>query len=250
MNANHPYFELEPREVWRHFAALNEIARPSGYEAGARTYVQRVAQEAGATWKTDARGNIVVLVPPRGSDSAAHNDAPTVAILSHLDMVCEKRPNVEHDFFHDPIIPRHDGDLIYATGTTLGADNGIGAAMALAVLTSSEIAHGPLELLFTVEEETGLYGALELDAALLRASMLINLDSEDPEELTIGCAGGAGIQFLLDIPTEAAPENWPLLTLNVSGLKGGHSGVQIHEPLANAIKLLCAVLGKCVAAGI
>ena len=180
------YASLEPAEVWRHFGALNAIPRPSGHEDGARAYVQRVAEEHQAMWKTDARGNIVVRVPARGSSDAA----PIVVLQSHLDMVCQKRPDVTHDFFKDPITPRRIGDQIYASGTTLGADNGVGAAMALAVLTAPGLTHGPLELLFTVEEETGLYGAANLNPELVRGRRMINLDSEDPKELTIGCAGG------------------------------------------------------------
>ena len=232
------YHGLEPRELWRHFAALNAIPRPSGGEAAASAYVRRVAESAGATWTSDARGNTVVRVPARSGGE----DAPAVAIQSHLDMVCEKRPDVMHDFETDPIRPRREGDLVFASGTTLGADNGIGAAAALAFLTTPDLRHGPLELLFTVEEETGLYGAMELDPLLLKARMLINLDSEDPDELTVGCAGGAGAILRLPIVSEPTPRDWYGCKVVVSGLKGGHSGVQIHERLANAIKLLVEVL--------
>ena len=233
------YASLEPAQLWRHFAALNAIPRPSGQEAAARAYVQHVAQSAGATCDSDAAGNLVVRVAPQNGGSA---DAPIVAIQSHLDMVCEKRPDVQHDFAVDAIQTRREGDLIYANGTTLGADNGIGAAAALALLTEPNLRHGQLELIFTVEEETGLHGAMALDPALLQATMLINLDSEDPDELTIGCAGGAETMLYLPLAHEAAPANWPSCEVRVGGLKGGHSGVQIHEPLANAIKLLASLL--------
>jgi dipeptidase D len=239
------YSDLQPYEVWRHFGALNEIPRPSGQEQAACNYVRRTALEYGATSKTDERGNIVVQVPGTVTDC----NPPVVAIQAHLDMVCEKRHGVVHDFAVDPIIPRLEGDLVYASGTTLGADNGIGVALALAVLTSEGLEHGPLELLFTVEEETGLYGALNLDPAMLSANLLINLDSEDPEELTVGCAGGSGTDIFLTLEREVVASEWSAQVLRVSGLQGGHSGVQIHEPLANAIKLLIGVLKEMQSAG-
>jgi len=233
--------------LWRHFAALNHIPRPSGQEAAARAYVQKIADESGAAARTDAGGNIIVRVAARG----ASEQAPTIAIQSHLDMVCEKRPDTEHNFDLDPILPHREGDLLYAIGTTLGADNGLGAAAALALLTTPDLRHGPLELIFTVEEETGLQGAMALDASLIKAEMMINIDSEDTDELTLGCAGGA--ETFIKLPLGSAPIDSPQLIgckLVVSGLKGGHSGVQIHEPLANAIKLLAGVLRAADAAGI
>jgi dipeptidase D len=239
MADNPVYAGLEPHEMWRHFAALNSIPRPSGQESAARGYVKQVAEAAGATWQEDSAGNIVVRVI---ATSPVEASTPSVAIQAHLDMVCEKRPDVNFNFETDAIVPRREGDLIYASGTTLGADNGIGAAMALALLTTPHLQHGPLELLFTVEEETGLYGAMKLDPSLLQARMLINLDSEDPKEITIGCAGGASTILRLPVETEPAPAEWMTHEVVVSGLKGGHSGVQIHEPLANAIKLLTRVL--------
>jgi len=236
------YAGLEPSEVWRHFGAINQIPRPSGREDAARAFVQRLAEERRAMWKVDAFGNTVVRVPPR----EARADAPVVVVQSHLDMVCQKRPGVEHNFETDPILPRRDGDRIYASGTTLGADNGLGAALALALLTTNEIKHGPLELLFTTEEETGLYGATHLDPELVRGRLLINLDSEDPDELTIGCAGGAGTSLRLTGLREVRGAHTVARAITVSGLQGGHSGVQIHERLANAIKVLSATLSTVV----
>jgi dipeptidase D len=246
MEQSFPYAGLEPGEVWRHFAALNGIPRPSGAEAAAREYVLRVAAEAGAQAAVDARGNAVVRVPA----TVGREDAPVVAVQAHLDMVCEKRPGVDHNFATDPIRPRVDGDRVFASGTTLGSDNGIGAACALAMLTDTSVAHGPLELIFTVEEETGLHGARELDAGLVEARLLVNLDSEDPRELTIGCAGGAGAVLSVPVQTEPAVAGGVAYEVMVSGLKGGHSGVQIHEPLANAIKLLTYALLQARAAGV
>jgi dipeptidase D len=232
------YAELQPAAVWHHFGALNAIPRPSRQEAAAREYVRTVARAAGAHVSEDTYGNVVVRVPA----SSGRESDPPVAIQAHLDMVCEKRPGVAHDFATDPIRPRREGDRIYASGTTLGADNGVGAALALATLTTPGLAHGPLELIFTVEEEIGLNGANALDAGLVHACSLINLDSEDPEELTVGCAGGSGAVFHLPLRFEPSAEGRVGLRLEVSGLQGGHSGVQIHERLANAIKLLTAAL--------
>ncbi|HEX8550068.1 MAG TPA: beta-Ala-His dipeptidase [Abditibacteriaceae bacterium] len=240
---NTVYDQLEPQEVWRHFSALNEIPRPSGQEEQARDYVRRVAEQNGAVATQDARGNLVVLVPARGGKA----DGPVAAVQGHLDMVCQKRPEIAHDFDRDPIRPRREGDWIFASGTTLGADNGLGAAMMLAALTDQTIEHGPLELVFTVEEETGLYGAAELDAALISAQYLINLDSEDPDEITIGCAGGAGANVHLPAATSTV-ENGQAFYLTVGGLAGGHSGMQINEPLANALKLLTQMLTEMNAA--
>lgn len=241
------YAGLEPAEVWRHFAGLNAAPRPSGKEELAREYVKQACLEAGASCHQDAFGNVVVSV---AASSPELSTSPTVAVQAHLDMVCQKRPDVAHNFKTDPIRPRRVGDLIYATGTTLGADNGIGAAMALALATTPGLVHGPLELIFTVEEETGLHGAMALDERLVRSRLLINLDSEDPEELTVGCAGGAGTILRLENAVEhPEPGQFPV-TISISGLKGGHSGVQIHEPLANAIKLLAFILQRLRSASI
>ncbi|MBW3636225.1 MAG: beta-Ala-His dipeptidase [Armatimonadetes bacterium] len=232
------YFGLEPAAVWQHFGALNQIPRPSGQEDAARAYVQHMAQNHGATWQTDARGNLVVRVAAR----EARGDAPIVTLQSHLDMVCQKRPDVAHDFNLDPIVPRRDGDKIFALGTTLGADNGIGAAMMLAILTNPPTRHGPLELLFTVEEETGLFGAAHLDGQLVRGRLLVNLDSEEGDEITVGCAGGATTNLFLPVARVAVTPNFVTSRINVGGLQGGHSGVQIGGNLGNAIKILGQIL--------
>ena len=231
------YENLEPAAVWKQFAALNAIPRPSGAEAAARAYVQQLAAQRQARWDADARGNLVVQLP--ASDAAS--GAPIVVLQSHLDMVCQQRPGVDHDFAIDAIVPRRAGDRIYATGTTLGADNGLGAAMMLAILAEEGVKHPPLELLFTVEEETGLFGAAELEPELVKGRLMINLDSEDPDEITIGCAGGAGTSLFLPITREALPdsENWQIV---VGGLAGGHSGIEIGQPLGNAIKILVEVI--------
>jgi dipeptidase D len=240
-----PYEQLEPVALWQHFAALNAIPRPSGQEGEAREYVRGVAEAAGASWAVDARGNAMVRVPARGAP-----DAPVVAIQAHLDMICESADGVAYDPGRDPIVPRREGDLILASGTTLGADNGIGAAAALALLSDPPAVHPPLELVFTVEEETGLHGAADLDVSLLRAEALINLDSEDDRALVVGCAGGAGVTAELPVEREPAPPGSQGAEIRVSGLSGGHSGVQIHERHANAILLLRAVLDRLREAGV
>ena len=232
------YAGLEPAEVWRQFAALNEIPRPSYREAAARAHARRVAESVGAKCQVDARGNLVARV----AATPGYEGAPGVVIQAHLDMVCEKRPEVQHDFLTDPIRPRVEGGWVYATGTTLGADNGIGAACGLAALTEPGVIHGPLEVLLTVEEEVGLHGAANVDPSLVEGRLLINLDSEDPRELTIGCAGGAGTILHFPAAWEVIHAGWETREVRVAGLKGGHSGVQIHERLANGIKLLVHAL--------
>ena len=231
------YADLEPAAVWQQFGALNQIPRPSGAEDAARAYIQDLCRARGVRFQTDARGNICVELPASGDNTGA----PIVVLQSHLDMVCQQRPGVAHDWTRDAVMPRRDGDQISATGTTLGADNGLGAAMMVGILTSDNLTHPPLELLFTVEEETGLFGAAMLDPTLVKGRLLINLDSEDPDEITIGCAGGADTTLRLPIQRAPLPDalRWEI---SVSGLAGGHSGIQIGEPLGNAIKILTQVV--------
>ncbi len=238
MTLSPAYLDLEPAAVWQHFGALNQIPRPSGQEGQAREYIQSLSSQRGASFETDARGNSVVRVAARG---AAQN-APIVTLQSHLDMVCQKRPDVDFDFQTDAILPRREGDKIYASGTTLGADNGLGVALMLAILTGENLIHGPLELLFTVEEETGLYGAAQLDAALVRGRLMVNLDSEDPDEITIGCAGGATTTLRLPIERAQSEDGEIAMKVEVSGLQGGHSGVEIGRKLANSLKILSQIL--------
>lgn len=232
------YQGLQPVEVWRHFAALNAIPRPSGREERARQYLLSVAAQAGAPWQADDYGNVVVRLPGAEPGSTV----PKVALQAHLDMVCDQLPGVEHDWDTDPVRPRRVGDDIYATGTTLGADNGIGASMLLALLTTPGLRHGPLELIFTVEEEIGLKGALALDAGLVEARTLLNLDTESPEELIIGSAGARSFEVSIPLTMVETEPGSTAYEVTVSGLSGGHSGVQIHEGHANAIKLLASLL--------
>lgn len=236
--------ELEPQALWKHFDALLAIPRPSKQEERARRYVLELAQRRGFRHREDATGNLVVEKPA----SPGKEGAPIVVLQGHLDMVTEKNSGTVHDFERDPIVPRRDGDWIKATGTTLGADNGIGAAALLALMEgdmeADDLVHGPLELLFTVDEETGLTGVLALDpeAIALRGRLLLNLDSEEEGSVTVGCAGGAASRMALPLDTAPAPEGTVALDVKLSGLKGGHSGVEIHLQRGNAVKLLSRVL--------
>jgi len=232
------YHDLEPAPVWRAFALINSIPRPSGKEAALREAIFSLARERGLETRRDERGNAVVCVPARGA--APHS--PTVALQAHLDMVCQKTPDVAFDFDSQAIVPRRDGERIFASGTTLGADNGIGVAFMIALLEDAAAVHPPLELLFTVEEETGLYGASLLDSSILTARRLINLDSEEDDEITIGCAGGAGVMLFLPVRREPLHSEEVFLRLQVGGLAGGHSGVQIGERLGNSLKIAGQIL--------
>jgi dipeptidase D len=232
--------ELEPQSLWKHFDALLAIPRPSKKEEQARRYVLEVAARKGFRHREDATGNLVVEKPA----SPGKEGAPIVVLQGHLDMVTEKNSGTVHDFERDPILPRRDGDWLKATGTTLGADNGIGAAALLAVMEEDDLVHGPLELLFTVDEETGLTGVLALDpeAIAIRGLLLLNLDSEEEGTVTVGCAGGAASHLALPLDTAPAPEGTVVLDVKLSGLKGGHSGMEIHLQRGNAVKLLARTL--------
>ena len=232
--------EIEPQALWKHFDALLSIPRPSKQEERARRYVLDLAARKGFRHREDATGNLVVEKPA----SPGKEGAPIVVLQGHLDMVTEKNSGTVHDFERDPIVPRRDGDWLKATGTTLGADNGIGAAALLALMEADDLVHGPLELLFTVDEETGLTGVLALDseAIALRGRLLLNLDSEEEGKVTVGCAGGAASRMDLPLDTAPSPEGTVALDVKLSGLQGGHSGVEIHLQRGNAVKLLARIL--------
>lgn len=230
---------LEPREVFGHFDRLLAIPRPSKREQAAVDYVVAVARSRGLEPRFDARGNFCVDVPA----SPGRELAPTVVLQGHLDMVTVKESDVEHDFDRDPIQPRRDGDWLGATGTTLGADNGIGAAVMLAWIDAPPGPHGPLELLFTLDEETGLQGVMDLDGAIVRGRRLINLDSEEEGVITIGCAGARGSRITLPIERSPLEPGELLIDLKIAGLVGGHSGMDIHKGRGNAIGLLARALG-------
>lgn len=230
--------ELEPKNLWRHFDHILTIPRGSGEEGPMRAYVLSVAERAGLGHRVDATGNLVVLKP----GSAGKESSPVTILQSHLDMVNEKNSDVAHDFAHDPIRPQLDREFLKATGTTLGSDNGIGVAAMLALAEDGNLDHGPLELLFTVDEERGLTGASGLDPAILSGTRLINLDSEEEGTLTVGCAGGADSRLYLPVTTSAPSAGQVALVVRVAGFKGGHSGVDIHLQRGNAIKVLARAL--------
>lgn len=229
--------ELPPTSLWKHFDELLRIPRGSKSEDAARAYVLDVAGRNGLESATDAAGNLLVRKPA----TPGREDAPIVVLQAHLDMVQEKNSDVEHDFSTDPIRPVREGDWLTADGTTLGADNGIGVAAMLALLEDSDVAHGPLELLFTIDEETGLTGARKLSKDLLEGRLLINLDSEEEGVVTIGCAGGGDSVLRLPIRERDTPGGRDL-RVSVRGLKGGHSGVDIHLQRGNAIRILARAL--------
>jgi dipeptidase D len=237
---------LSPRSVWGHFATLAAIPRPSGQEERAVAFVTSVAQSMGLTPVRDARGNVVLRVPA----TPGRERAATVILQTHLDMVCEKNRNITHDFDHDPIRPRLDGEWVMATGTTLGADNGIGVAAALAAATDPAVKHGPLELLFTLDEETGLTGAKELDPSLLSGRIMLNLDSEEDGVIFVGCAGGEDTLIDVKPSFRSAAFRGAALRLEVSGLRGGHSGLNIIESRGNALKLVARVLSALIEEGV
>jgi dipeptidase D len=224
---------LQPEALWRHFEALTAIPRASEKEAAARDYVLAQAARLGLETVQDAVGNVVVRKPAR----PGRENAVMAVLQGHLDMVCEKNEGTVHNFDTDPIQLVLDGDWVKAAGTTLGADNGVGVAAALAVMESTDIAHGPLEFLFTIDEESGLTGASQFPERLLQSKYFLNLDGEEEGALCIGCAGG------LNTVARRAVEMIPLgsrqaLRVKISGLQGGHSGLDINKGRGNALRIL------------
>ena len=229
---------VEPAHVWQRFFELTRIARPSKAEGAARAHVLEWARGRGLQSHVDAEGNVVVVVPA----TAGRDAAPTVVLQSHLDMVCERDPWSPYDPREGRIDVRVEGDWVRAEGTTLGADNGIGVAAALAVAQDSELPHGPLELLFTVSEEQGLTGARMLDASLLSGRRLVNLDGTSDEGFTVGCAGSDHTFVKLPLAPEPPTSDRLTLRVELSGARGGHSGEDIDKGRANAIKGLARIL--------
>lgn len=237
--------ELQPQELWKHFDEILKIPRGSKNEQKMREYVIGVAQKHGLSYQQDKVGNVVVRKPA----TPGRETAPAVVLQSHLDMVNDKNTDVQHDFDKDPIIPQRDGDYMKATGTTLGSDNGIGVASALALLEAKDLVHGPLELLFTIDEETGLNGATDLAKDMLTAKRLINLDTEEEGALYVGCAGGAGTDITLALNSTKPPKELAAVDVKLTGLHGGHSGVDIHLQRGNATKLLVRALYRIMITG-
>ena len=228
---------LQPEPLWRHFEALSAIPRASEKEALARSYVLAQAARLGLESTADDVGNIVIRKPARPGREAA---VPAV-LQGHLDMVCEKNEGTAHNFDSDPIRLVLDGDWLKADGTTLGADNGVGVAAALAVMESTECAHGPLEFLFTIDEESGLTGASQFPGGLLQAKYFLNLDGEEEGTLCIGCAGGLNTIARRKVAWHTAGPG-ETCRVKVSGLQGGHSGIDINKGRGNALRILGRVL--------
>lgn len=226
--------QLEPNLVWNYFEEICQYPRPSKKEEKIAEYVVSVGKKLGLKTEKDKFGNILIRKPA----TKGKENLKTVVLQSHIDMVCESNRGVEHDFDNDPIQPYIDGDWVKAKGTTLGADNGIGVAASFAVLASNDIEHGPIECLFTLDEETGLTGATTLKKGWLKADILINMDSEEIGKLFIGCAGGKDTYAKFKTKMQKSPKNYSSFELRVSGLKGGHSGIDIQTGRGNAIKIL------------
>ncbi len=226
--------QLKPERLWFYFSEICKVPRPSKKEEKITSWLVAFAERQKLVCIKDQCGNILI----RKNASPGYENHKTVILQSHLDMVCEKNSDTVHDFDHDPIVPRVEGEWVKASGTTLGADDGIGIAAQLAILEANNIAHGPVEALFTIDEETGLTGAFGLKADLLRGRVLINLDSEDEGQVFIGCAGGKDTVASLPLTTEEGPSGWPAYMVSITGLKGGHSGDDINKGLGNATKLL------------
>lgn len=229
---------LAPALVWKHFAAICNIPHPSHHEEKIREYVVDFAKEQGLEYTVDEANNVYVRKPA----TAGMENRKGIVIQAHLDMVPQKNNDKVFDFENDPIEAYIDGEWVTANGTTLGADNGIGAAAILAVLEDKTLVHGPVEALFTATEETGMDGAFGLKGGLLQGEILLNLDSETEGELYVGCAGGLDANITLPYVAEATPAGYVAYAVEVKGLKGGHSGIQIGYQRANANRELFRLL--------
>jgi len=225
---------LDPKEVWKHFHSLTQIPRPSKKEAEMIEFMKRFGENLGLETIEDEVGNVIIKKPA----TAGMENRKGVVLQGHLDMVPQKNSDKDFDFEKDPIEALVDGEWVTANGTTLGADNGIGVSAAMAVLESTSLKHGPVEALFTIDEETGMTGAFGLEPGLLNGDILINMDSEDEGELYVGCAGGIDVSATKSYTEEEAPSGHLAYTVYVKGLKGGHSGMDIPLGRANANKLL------------
>ncbi len=231
---NETIYQLKPERLWYYFAEVLKIPRPSKKEGQIIEYLKDFGRKHQLETILDQVGNIVI----RKKASPGLENAPWVCLQGHVDMVCEKDADIVHDFEKDPIQAYIEDGWLKARGTTLGADNGIAVATMLALLEAEDIVHGPLECLFTIDEETGLTGAFGLDPGLLKSRILLNLDSEDDGEFFIGCAGGKDTVIEFEVRKDKIPAGHKALRLKVSGLQGGHSGDDIHRNRGNANKIL------------
>ncbi len=230
--------ELKPACVFEQFAKINAIPRPSKKEEKMIEYLRQFGESRGLETKVDETGNVLI----RKNATKGMEGRPTIILQSHMDMVCEKLPEVNIDFEKDPIQTYVDGEWMKAKGTTLGADDGIGCAIELAILDSDNIEHGPIECVFTRDEETGLTGAEGMKAGFMTGSMLINLDSEDEGQIFVSCAGGRNTTATFTYTKEQAPEGYFFIKASLKGLIGGHSGDDINKKRANAVKILARFL--------
>ncbi len=239
--------DLQPQNVWRCFHALTQIPRPSGHTQQVAEFLVNFGREHGADAFIDQAGNVVMRV----AATPGYEDHPTVVLQAHMDMVPQKTKDSTHNFETDPIETWVDGEWLRAKDTTLGADDGMGVAAAMAIVEDKTLQHGPLEVLITRDEETGMYGAFELAPDTLKAKYMLNLDSETDGEITIGCAGGLDVVCTMEYQEmNVEPEGMVAYTIAVKGLLGGHSGLEINEGRANAIKLLARVLYAAVGTGL
>ena len=225
-------------DVFDYFRQLCRIPRESGNEEGVRTFLLSWAKENGFEGERDAAGNVIL----RKGATPGYEDVPPVALQGHMDMVCVKVAGSSHDFLKDPIDVYEDGDFLKARETSLGGDDGVAIAIAMAIFTDPEAKHGPLEAIFTFSEETGMDGAFSLDGSLVKSRKMINLDSDEEGIIYIGCAGGIDLVGNATYEMEDVPEDWDTLEISVSGLKGGHSGGEIHHQRVNAISALARML--------
>lgn len=230
--------KLEPKALWKNFYSLTQIPRPSKKEAQVIEFVKKFGEDLGLEVKVDEVGNVIIKKPA----TPGMENRKGIILQGHLDMVPQKNADSDHDFEKDPIDAYIDGEWVTAKGTTLGADNGMGVAAAMAVLESKDIEHGPIEALFTIDEETGMTGAENLKPGLLNGDILLNMDSEDEGELYIGCAGGVNTNAEATYEEEKVPEGSVAYNVVVKGLKGGHSGLDINLGRGNANKIINAVL--------
>ena len=234
--------DLEPKSVWNNFYSLTQIPRPSGHTQKVAKFLVKWAKDLGLEAFQDECGNVIIRKPA----TPGMEDRKGIVLQAHMDMVPQKNNDKKHDFTKDPIetriVHQEDGDWVYANGTTLGADDGLGVAAAMSVLESKTLKHGPIEALFTVDEETRMVGAKALKPGVLKGDILLNLDSETEGELYVGCAGGLDANITFKYKTVPMPEGYKAFQVIVTGLRGGHFGMEINEGRGNANKVLARVL--------
>jgi dipeptidase D len=231
---------LEPSILWQRFYEITRVPRPSRKEGKILEHMRNVFKELNISFKEDKVGNIVASVPA----TKGYENSPKVVLQGHVDMVCEKNKETKHDFENDPITMVRDNGWIKAKGTTLGSDNGIGVAAALSVITDKDVVHGPMEILLTIDEETGLTGATKVEPGFISGKILLNMDSEEDGAFYIGCAGGVDTLGTFNIEFEGLSPGMTAYELMVTGLRGGHSGLDINQGRANGIKLLARTLNQ------